>query len=66
VGKDGIHLQLTLEGEGARMRAVAFNMGHLDLAAGAELDVLAHLEENEYQGRCTPQLNIQDVAPSAG
>lgn len=64
VGKDAMHLQMTLESDGVQIRAVAFNMGHLKLTSGAELDVLAHLEENEFKGRCTPQLNIRDLAPA--
>src|SRR6266508_3742256 len=62
VGSEGKHLKLTLEDErGMICDAIGFRMGHLKADMTAFVDVLYHLEANEYNGRRTLQLNLKDV-----
>lgn len=66
VGED--HLKLTLQypgGRGRRFDAIAFRMAHhLDLVkSGEPFSVLYVVEENEWQGRRSLQLNIKDIKP---
>ncbi|HEX2617733.1 MAG TPA: single-stranded-DNA-specific exonuclease RecJ, partial [Flavobacteriales bacterium] len=66
VGED--HLKLTLQHPGeARKRfdAIAFRQGHhLEMVkSGEPFSVIYVVEENEWQGRRTLQLNIKDIKP---
>lgn len=66
VGND--HLKLTVRpanGPGPRFDAIAFKQAHhLDLVrSGAPFSALFTLEENEWQGRSSLQLNIKDIKP---
>lgn len=68
VGTD--HLKLTLrpaQAAGPRYDAIAFKQAHhMDLVrSGAPFSVLFTLEENEWQGRTTLQLNIKDIKPGS-
>jgi single-stranded-DNA-specific exonuclease len=68
VGTD--HLKLTLRpahAAGPRYDAIAFKQAHhMDLVrSGAPFSVLFTLEENEWQGRTTLQLNIKDIKPGS-
>ncbi len=62
VGSEGKHLKLTLEDErGAIFDAIGFRMGHLQPTLPSRIDVLYHLEANEWNGRTTLQLNLKDI-----
>lgn len=66
VGED--HLKLTLQhpkNGGRRIDAIAFRMGHhLELVKrGEPFSVLYVVEENEWQGKRSLQLNIKDIKP---
>jgi single-stranded-DNA-specific exonuclease len=64
VGRDKAHLKFTLA-EGERtFDAIAFRMGHHITELQERMDVLYHLEENEWNGRISLQLNIQDMRPA--
>ncbi|GAB2672650.1 single-stranded-DNA-specific exonuclease RecJ [Paenibacillus thermoaerophilus] len=65
MGKDNRHMKLTLLGEdgGCRVEAVGFQMAGLlpQLSQTAELDVLAEWSINEWNGKRSPQLVLQDL-----
>ncbi len=66
VGED--HLRMTLQhpGMGDRwVEAIAFRQGHhFDLVrSGKPFSLLYVVEENEWQGRITLQLNVKDIKP---
>src|SRR5512138_728525 len=62
VGADGKHLKLTFEDErGATYDSIGFRMGHLKADLPPRVDVLYHIEANEYNGRTTLQLNLKDL-----
>lgn len=62
VGSDGKHLKLTFEDErGATYDSIGFRMGHLKADLPPRVDVLYHIEANEYNGRTTLQLNLKDL-----
>ncbi len=66
VGADAKHLKLTLEDErGAAFDSIGFRLGHLRDTLPARVDVLYHLEANEWNGKRSLQLNLKDVK-SAG
>jgi single-stranded-DNA-specific exonuclease len=65
VGSEGRHLKLTFEDErGASYDSIAFRMGHLKPELPPYVDILYHLEVNEYNGRRTLQLNLKDIKPA--
>jgi single-stranded-DNA-specific exonuclease len=65
VGSEGRHLKLTFEDErGASYDSIGFRMGHLKPDLPPYVDVLYHLEVNEYNGRRILQLNLKDVKPA--
>jgi single-stranded-DNA-specific exonuclease len=65
VGSEGRHLKLTFEDErGASYDSIAFRMGHLKPDLPPYVDILYHLEVNEYNGRRTMQLNLKDIKPA--
>ena len=65
VGSEGKHLKLTLDdGCGGFMDCIAFRMGHLHTTLTPRVDVLYHLEVNEYNGRKSLQLNLKDIKPA--
>ena len=61
----GKHLKLVLDGYpgSAVLDGIGFGLGERanGLAADAHLDIAFHLEVNEWQGRRTLQLNVQDL-----
>jgi single-stranded-DNA-specific exonuclease len=57
VGKN--HLKMTLASGGTQLDAIAFGMADRDLHKGA-IDILYNLQENNYMGRTSIQLNIKD------
>jgi len=65
------HVKLTLAGDdGAKLDAIAFNAAEtglgrlLESTAGVRLHVAGRLEVNQWQGRRTVQLRIEDAAPA--
>ncbi len=65
---NGRHLKLTLDDSptGAVIDGIAFNRGDYAefLAHGDRLDLVYMLEANEWQGRQSLQMNIQDLRPA--
>lgn len=62
VGLDGKHLKLTLEDDyGTVFDSIGFRLGHLKPTLPPRVDVLYHLEANEYNGRTSLQLNLKDI-----
>jgi len=62
VGADAKHLKLTLADErGATFDSIGFRLGHLRDSLPARVDVLYHLEANEWNGKRSLQLNLKDV-----
>ncbi|MEP7136185.1 MAG: single-stranded-DNA-specific exonuclease RecJ [Chloroflexota bacterium] len=62
VGADAKHLKLTLEDErGAAFDSIGFRLGHLRDTLPARVDVMYHLEANEWNGKRSLQLNLKDV-----
>ena len=55
-GKENNHLQCRIGG----IQAIGFNMAHLAVES-QKLDVLARASINEWQGKKSPQLHIQDI-----
>lgn len=64
MGQDGKHLKLVLQQEKGTIEAVAFGKGPLAmlLPGGTQVDVLAELSVNEWNGSRKPQLMIQDLS----
>jgi single-stranded-DNA-specific exonuclease len=65
VGSEGKHLKLTFEDErGMSYDSIGFRLGHLKADLPQRVDVLYHIEANEFNGRRTLQLNLKDVKPA--
>jgi single-stranded-DNA-specific exonuclease len=56
----GGHLQLTLEGGGYELRAIAFGRGEEAPGVDSKISVAFSPEWNEWKGRRTIQLNVRD------
>ena len=62
VGSEGKHLKVTFEDErGHTLDSIGFRMGHLQPALPQRVDVVYHIEANEYNGRKSLQLNLKDI-----
>ena len=62
VGSEGKHLKVTFEDErGQPFDSIGFRMGHLQSTLPHRVDVMYHIEANEYNGRRTLQLNLKDI-----
>jgi single-stranded-DNA-specific exonuclease len=62
VGAEGRHLKLTFEDEGGmNYDSIGFRLGHLKAELPPRVDILYHIEVNEFNGRRTLQLNLKDV-----
>ena len=61
VGKN--HLKLTLANGGTQIDAIAFGMGEYEVGTG-NLDAIFQVQENNYMGRRSIQLNIRDLRPA--
>lgn len=63
---DGSHAALLLEQGGGNMRALGWRMGDrlADLQAGDRLDVVFHPGINDFRGRRTVELTLQDLRSS--
>lgn len=57
------HLKMVLAGGGTQVDAIAFGMGDREVPE-APIDVVFNLEENEYLGRTTVQMNVKDFRAS--
>ncbi|MFN0030854.1 MAG: single-stranded-DNA-specific exonuclease RecJ [Flavobacteriales bacterium] len=71
VGDTGTHLKMHLKQSGPEAPAldgIGFDLGNWapHLAAGKAVDILFNLEENEFNGRTTLQLNVKDIRASEG
>jgi single-stranded-DNA-specific exonuclease len=65
VGSEGKHLKLTFEDErGMSYDSIGFRLGHLKADLPQRVDILYHIEANEFNGRRTLQLNLKDVKPA--
>ena len=64
-GKTGDHLQLLLDQEGCRMKAIAFGCGklHTRLRPGDQIDVAAEPSLSEWNGSVRVELTVKDVDP---
>ncbi|HLL90563.1 MAG TPA: single-stranded-DNA-specific exonuclease RecJ [Tepidisphaeraceae bacterium] len=64
VGKSGDHLALFVrQPDGASMKAIAFNHGHLleKLSVGTVVDLAVEPTLNEWNGRTSVELDVKDV-----
>lgn len=62
VGSEGKHLKVTFEDEnGQPFDSIGFRMGHLQSTLPHRVDVMYHIEANEYNGRRSLQLNLKDI-----
>ena len=62
VGSEGKHLKVTFEDDrGQVLDSIGFRMGHLQSTLPHRVDVMYHVEANEYNGRKSLQLNLKDI-----
>jgi single-stranded-DNA-specific exonuclease len=62
VGSEGKHLKVTFEAENRQaFDSIGFRMGHLQSSLPHRVDVMYHIEANEYNGRRSLQLNLKDI-----
>ncbi|HIE57997.1 MAG TPA: single-stranded-DNA-specific exonuclease RecJ [Anaerolineales bacterium] len=66
VGKDNSHLKMTVSDGNISFDAIAFRMGEWAEKMPARVDLLYRFEFNEFNGRKTLQLNVQDIKASGG
>ncbi len=64
VGRDKAHLKLTFAEGNRTYDAIAFRMGQHFNEIQNRMDLVYHLEENEWNGRINLQLNVQDMRPA--
>ena len=66
VGRDDKHLKLALARPGgqAPIDAIGFNLGHWAGKLPERVDVAYRLEINEWNGRRSVQMNLQDIRPA--
>ena len=65
VGSEGRHLKLSLDDEcGGFLDCIGFRMGTMQSSLTPRVDVLYHLELNDYNGRKSLQLNLKDLKPA--
>ncbi len=64
VGDGGRHLKLTLSDGEMVWDGIAFRQGETAPCLGDRVDLVYHLEVNEWNGSRRLQLNVQDVRPS--
>ncbi|NLE76777.1 MAG: single-stranded-DNA-specific exonuclease RecJ, partial [Chloroflexi bacterium] len=66
VGRDSRHLRVWLSHGQEVHQGIAFNLAHRATELAAKIDVVYHLEVNEWNGESRVQLNLQDFRPSEG
>lgn len=64
VGQEGKHLRLRLSNGVQSLDGIAFKFGDWAERLEGTMDIVYHLEINEWNGRRRPQLNIQDLRPA--
>jgi single-stranded-DNA-specific exonuclease len=64
VGSEDRHLKLTLGAGNVTRDAIAFRQGDRVADLGERVDVVYHLEVNEWNGERRLQLNVQDIRPT--
>jgi single-stranded-DNA-specific exonuclease len=64
VGKDNTHLKLSVSDGRITFDAIAFRLGEWANRMPHKIDILYRFELNEFNGRKTLQLNIQDIRSS--
>lgn len=64
VGKEGNHLKLSVTDGWVTFDAIAFRQGHWAADLPKEVDLLYRFEMNEFNGRRSLQLNVQDIKAS--
>jgi single-stranded-DNA-specific exonuclease len=64
VGRDGVHLKLSLEQRGIQMEAIAFRKGSLEPHVPSAVDVAFNLIVNEWNGRRSLELRVVDLQPA--
>ena len=64
VGADGKHLKLALSDGRATWDAIAFRQGEQADKLSDRVDIVYHLEINEWRGQRRLQLNVQDIRPA--
>lgn len=62
----GKHLKLSLSDGRRPWDAIAFRLGSMASSLPPRVDVAYQLEQNEWNGRTSLQLNIQDIRPASG
>lgn len=63
--RNGDHLQCRIESGGVSAGAIGFGQAHLleKLNPAATWDVVFRLEQNEFNGTISPQLNLREIFP---
>jgi len=64
VGRDGIHLKVSLLQETTVMDGIGFGLGDFIKTGHSRVDALCVLESNEWNGRVSPQLQLKALIPS--
>lgn len=67
VGRDQRHVKFIFHGSDSRLEGIGFGLhaqAQQELETGAKVDVISLIEENDYRGRRTLQLNVQDIMPA--
>jgi single-stranded-DNA-specific exonuclease len=64
VGADGQHLKLALSEGQSTWDAIAFRQGEWAGKLGDRIDIVYHIEMNEWNGERRLQLNVQDIRPA--
>jgi single-stranded-DNA-specific exonuclease len=64
VGKAGRHLKLRLSAGGATWDGIAFRQGEWAGKLPDQVDIVYHLEVNDWNDQRFLQLNVQDVRPA--
>jgi single-stranded-DNA-specific exonuclease len=64
IGREESHLKITLSDGRAVWDAIAFRQAHRAGDLAGHIDVVYHLEVNEWGGQQRLQLNVQDWHPS--
>jgi single-stranded-DNA-specific exonuclease len=65
VGREGRHLKLLVaDATGRTWDAIAFRQGYWDGRVPPWIDLAYMLERNEWNGRVSLQLNVQDIRPA--
>jgi len=64
VGRDNTHLKLSVTDGWITFDAIAFRQGDWAKQMPHKVDILYRFELNEFNGRKTLQLNVQDIRAS--